>query len=187
MSEHVCPWWLGYWLASPLRKLYQHPERILSPYIRPGMTILDIGPAMGFFTLPLAKMVGDQGKVIAIDVQQKMLDALVKRAAKAGLGNRIQPKLCSSNLLELALFTGQIDFALAFAVLHEMPDAGRAMAEVFAALKPGGRLFIAEPRGHVNPVEFEQTIVQVAASGFTRESTPPVNGSHTALMLKPVG
>jgi hypothetical protein len=69
MAEHsVCPWWVGYLLASPLRKLWQEPARILTPFVRPGMTALGPGPGMGFFTLELARLAGPAGRVVAIDV-----------------------------------------------------------------------------------------------------------------------
>jgi len=55
MAGHkVCPWWLGYLLACPLRRLSQDPGRILAPYVRGGMAVLEPGPGMGFFTLKLA-------------------------------------------------------------------------------------------------------------------------------------
>ena len=64
MAEHVCPAWVGYFPASRLRTLLQNSYRILSAYIRPGMTVLDVGSARGFFSLPIAEMVGPQGKVV---------------------------------------------------------------------------------------------------------------------------
>ena len=62
MAQHrVCPWWVGYILASPVRKLWQNPARILGPFVQPGMTVLEPGPGMGFFTLELARLVGPKG------------------------------------------------------------------------------------------------------------------------------
>ncbi len=58
MPERVCPWWLGYFLASPIRRLWQNPAQILRPYVREGMTVLEPGPGMVFFTLELARLVG---------------------------------------------------------------------------------------------------------------------------------
>jgi SAM-dependent methyltransferase len=67
MSHRVCPWWLGYLLASPIRRLLQgDPEKILAPFVREGMTVLEPGPGMGFFTLPLARRVGPMGRVVAV-------------------------------------------------------------------------------------------------------------------------
>lgn len=73
MAKHVCPWWLGYWLVSPLRRLWEHPVRMLGPFVREGMLVLEPGCGMGFFTLDLARMVGPRGRVVAVDVQERML------------------------------------------------------------------------------------------------------------------
>ena len=73
MAERVCPLWVGYLLASPIRKLLQNPKKILSPYIEEDMKVLDIGCAMGFFSIPLARLIGSNGKVICVDMQKKMI------------------------------------------------------------------------------------------------------------------
>ena len=99
MSHRVCPWWLGYLLASPLRRLLQDPEEIVSPHVREGMTVLDIGCGMGFFSLPLAELVGETGKVVCIDLQGKMIEGLIKRAVKANLEKRIDARICRQNSL----------------------------------------------------------------------------------------
>ena len=97
MAERVCPVWVGYLLASPVRKLFQNPKKILAPYVEDGMKVLDVGCAMGFFSLPLARMIGSNGKVICVDVQEKMIKSLEKRAQKAGLANRIETRVCRHN------------------------------------------------------------------------------------------
>jgi len=76
-QKHVCPWWLCFTFDNPLRRLIHDPESILGSYVRYGDTVLDIGPGMGYFTIPLAGLVGPSGLVIAADVQQRMLDALL--------------------------------------------------------------------------------------------------------------
>lgn len=123
MAKRVCPFWIGYALASPLRKLYQDPFAILSPHVRPGMTVLDIGSAMGFFTIPLAELVGENGRVIAIDMQERMLDVLMDRADKSGVSKIIEVRACRENSLCIGDLIGAVDFALAFAVVHEVPEA----------------------------------------------------------------
>ena len=80
MSSHACPWWLGYLLASPVRRLFENPAARLAPYVREGMLVLEPGPGMGFFTLELARMVGETGRVVAVDLQEKMLAALRRPA-----------------------------------------------------------------------------------------------------------
>ena len=90
MAERVCPWWIGYLLASPLRRwISEKPEQLLAPFVRKGMTVVEPGPGMGFFTIPLARMIGPSGRVIAVDIQPKMLASLDRRATRAGMHDRI--------------------------------------------------------------------------------------------------
>lgn len=90
MKLHVCPWWLVYFHSSSLRKLVQNPYKILDDLVEPGQTVLDIGCGPGFFTVPMAEMVGENGRVIAADIQAKMLGFARRRAERAGLLSRIQ-------------------------------------------------------------------------------------------------
>ncbi len=117
MAHRVCPWWLGYLLASPLRRLLQDPGKILDPYVSEGMTVLELGPGMGFFTLELARRVGPQGRVIAVDVQPKMIEGLVRRAGKAGSDGWIETRLAKEDQLGINDLKAVVDFALAFPTL----------------------------------------------------------------------
>jgi hypothetical protein len=108
-QSHVCPWWLGYFLASPMRRIFQNPDEILSPYVRPGMTVLEPGPGMGFFTIPIARMVGENGCVHVVDVQREMLDGLERRVKKAGLSSRISPRLAKPDSMEISDLIGKKD------------------------------------------------------------------------------
>ncbi len=100
MEKRICPWYLGYVLASPLRRLFQKPEKILGPYVKPGMKILEVGPGMGFFSLPMARLVGGTGRIVCIDLQEKMLHHLRRRAVKANLQSRIETRLCTRIFIE---------------------------------------------------------------------------------------
>jgi ubiquinone/menaquinone biosynthesis C-methylase UbiE len=186
MAQSVCPWWLGYLLASPIRRLLQDPEKILMPYVKPNMVALDIGSAMGFFTLPLARMTSHGGRVIAVDLQEKMIASLRRRAEKAGLSAQIETRQCSETQLGIEDLAGQVDFALIFAVLHEMPDIPATLASVYRALKAGGQLLMAEPTGHVNGPQFEKTIAEAEACGFTVTASPKVRRSHARVLTKPL-
>ena len=88
-DHHVCPWWLAYTFDNPLRRLIHNPRKIFSDYVQEGMTVVDIGCGMGYFSLGLAELVGDEGQVISVDLQQEMLDITLKRATKKGLEHRI--------------------------------------------------------------------------------------------------
>ena len=168
-SHRICPWYLGYLLASPVRRLLENPERMLRPYVRPGMTVLEPGSGMGFFSLPLARLVGSDGHVVCVDLQPRMVDGLRRRARKAGVLDRIETAVCSPDDLGIGKWAGRIDLALVIHVIHEVPDADRFLRQIHAALRPGGTLVIIEPKGHVTLAQFEQTLVAAEAVGFTRD------------------
>ncbi|MGL5434731.1 MAG: class I SAM-dependent methyltransferase [Lachnospiraceae bacterium] len=182
MKHNVCPWYLGWFLASPIRTLMYNPAKIAAPYLKQGMTALDIGPGMGFFTLPMAKLVGPDGLVIAADIQPQMLKGLEKRARAKQLSDRIQTQLCSPESLNLTTYNGSIDFALLFAVVHELPDQQIAFREVCSALKPGGLVLFAEPDRHVSKETFDHSVTVAVAAGFTVKEYIPIRASHAALL-----
>ena len=182
MSKRVCPWWIGYLLLLPLRRLGQNPKKLLLPYVKEGMTVLEPGPGMGFFTIDLLQMVGPSGPVIAPDVQQGMLNRLKKRASTARLEERLDARLVSANSMNLNDVRGQVDFTLAFAVVHEFPSAEKFFAEVAAASRPGATLLLAEPTGHVKVDEFNNELRSAAAAGFIVVDRPKFARSHAALL-----
>lgn len=145
MAHRVCPWWLGYFLASPLRRLMLEPEKVVLPFVHEGMTVLEPGPGMGFFTVELARLVGPSGRVV--DIQPKMLTGLKRRVDKAALLNRVEARLVSPGSLGVTDLKGRVDFTLAFAVVHELPDAGRFFTEVAQPSKPGATLLLVETCG----------------------------------------
>ncbi len=181
---YVCPPWIGRILASPLRKFYQDPDRILTPYLNRGMTAMDVGCAMGFFSLPLARLVGPEGRVVCVDLQETMLEQLKKRARRTGLLPRLICIKADSDSLALASWEERIDIALAFAVMHEIPEQGEALREISAALKKGGRLLLAEPKGHVTLNYFSRTMGLARRQNLILEGNPDIRGSHTALLRK---
>jgi ubiquinone/menaquinone biosynthesis C-methylase UbiE len=185
-KPHVCPWWIGYFLLSPLRRILQDPDRILAPYVREGMTVLEIGPGMGFFSLPLARLVGRSGRIICVDVQERMLNKLRRRAQKSGLLDRITAILADGNSLHIEKYEGQIDFALAFAVVHEVSDQGRMIDEVYRSLKSESLLLVSEPKSHVTEEDFQATIESARARGFREEASLDIRKSYSVLLRKPL-
>ena len=146
------------------------------------MTVLEPGPGMGFFTLELARLVGGSGRVIAVDIQPRMLDGLRRRAAKAGVLDRLDARLAAPDSLGLADLAGVVDFTLAFAVVHELPAAAPFFREVAAASKPGARLLLAEPAGHVTASAFDVESRAALDAGFAPVDTPSLSRSHAALL-----
>jgi ubiquinone/menaquinone biosynthesis C-methylase UbiE len=177
----VCPWWLCYSFDNPLRRLFHDPEPLLVPYVKPGMTAVDVGCGMGYFTIPLARIAGPRGKVIAVDLQQRMLDALVRRAKKAGVADRVIPHRCQKESLGVE---GPADFALVFWMAHEVPDKPRFFREIFAFLTQGGRLLLVEPKYHVTLGSFERTLAVCREVGFSPVGEPAVALSRAVLLEK---
>jgi len=183
-DNHVCPVWVGYLLASPVRRLLQNPEKVLGPYVKEGMTAMDFGCAMGFFSLPMAKLVGKEGKVICVDIQERMFTRLEKRAEKAGLYTRIKPLVLHPDMREMDDLKEQVDFALAFYVIHEVPDQAAVLAGLHNTLRPGGILLVAEPKGHVSKQAFQDTLDLARKAGLSVTARPAVRRSHTAVLKK---
>jgi len=148
------------------------------------MKVLDIGCAMGFFSLPLAQMVGSSGKVICVDVQEKMIKSLEKRAQNARLSNRVETRTCNHNSLGLDDLKEEIDFVLAFAIVHEVPDASSLFSDVYEVLKPTGRFLVAEPKGHISEKDFEITVSVAEQNGFEVIDSPEIGRSRAVLLEK---
>jgi ubiquinone/menaquinone biosynthesis C-methylase UbiE len=134
---------------------------------------------MGYFSIPLARMVGDGGRVIAADVQAPMLAALRKRARKAGLEARIVPHLCEAEKIGVR---EPIDFALAFWMVHEVPNQIKFFHEIRSLLKPEGKLLLAEPTLHVTRAMFEKTLKRAGEAGFAVTGNPGILMSRTAVL-----
>jgi 2-polyprenyl-3-methyl-5-hydroxy-6-metoxy-1,4-benzoquinol methylase len=181
MAEHVCPWWGGYFIDNSLRRLLHNPEKLLGPHVEPGMTVMDVGCGMGFFSIAMARMVGENGTVIAVDFQQQMLDVLRRRAAKAGVVDRIRFHKCEQDSLGIDV---QADFALAFMMVHEVPDPRRLLAEIYGCLNPGGKLLVAEPKIHVRGPAFRQTMAAAEDVGFRVAQEPPVRWCRAVVFGK---
>jgi SAM-dependent methyltransferase len=184
LGKRICPWWLGYVLASPVRRLLQNPATIVEPYIRQGMTVLEPGPGMGFFTLELARRVGPTGHVVAVDVQPRMIAGLKRRLARARLLERVDARVATADSLGLADLRGTVDFALAMAVVHETPGPCWFFGQIAETLKPGGIVLLAEPSGHVKEADFKAEVDAAANVGLFLTEHPPVPRSQTALLKK---
>jgi ubiquinone/menaquinone biosynthesis C-methylase UbiE len=180
-NKHVCPWWLCFTFDNIFRKLIHDPYKILSPYIKAGDTVLDVGPGMGYFTIPLAKMAGVNGRVIAADIQEHMLLALKKRAERAGVDKRVIVHLSSSDSLGIK---EQVNFILAFWMVHEVPDKQRFLSELFSVLKDNGTFLLVEPVIHVPKANFAETVNLAVQAGFTICAQPEIFLSRAVLLVK---
>ena len=177
-NAHVCPWWLAYTFDNPLRKLFHKPGKMLSPYVKEGMRVMDVGCGMGFFSIGMAKMVGDKGKVIAVDLQQKMLDIMLKRAKHAGVADRISPHFCKPYKIGVS---EKVDFILAFWMVHEVGDQKNFFTELGSNLTAGGKILMAEPKMHVSAEDIAKTIEIAQSTGLRLLEQPAIRFSRSAL------
>jgi ubiquinone/menaquinone biosynthesis C-methylase UbiE len=175
---HVCHAQHSGWLTSSVRRLFNNPRRILRGLAGPGDTVVDLGCGPGFFTLFLAEMVGESGHVVAVDIQEEMLARLRVRAEKANLSSRIQPHLAGVDSIGL---TGPADFALAFWMVHEVPDRDNFLREVAEIVRQGGRFLLVEPRAHVSKSAFADTLEAAKQAGFVPIAAPRVGLSRATV------
>ena len=177
-NSHVCPWWLCFTFDNPMRKIIHDPVKILSPYVHKGNTAIDIGPGMGYFTIPLAEIVGSTGSVIAIDIQQKMLSALMARAQKKVVSDRIKTHLAGPDSIG---FDQKADFILAFWMMHEVPDQKTFLSEIRNLMKPAGLFLLVEPVIHVSKKNFARAIETAKELGFVIKESPKIRMSQSVL------
>jgi ubiquinone/menaquinone biosynthesis C-methylase UbiE len=186
MAHRVCPWWLGYLLISPIRRWMQNPAEIVGPYVTDGMTVLEPGPGMGFFTLELARRVGPRGKVIAVDVQPRMIAKLKSRLQKARLSDRVDARLAKKESIRLEDLAGKVDFTLAMSVVHETPNPSNLFQEIAAATKSGGTVLFVEPSGHVKEETFAEELKAAMRAGLTPTERPKLKHSQAAVLRKAI-
>lgn len=180
-SKRVCPWQHAWGLDNWVRRLIQNPHKILSGYIREGETVLDLGCGPGVFSMAMAELVGEKGRVISVDIQDEMLQMLKQKSEQMGLESRIQTHKSQPDKIGVS---EKVDFALAFYMIHEVPDKEHFLNEVVTILKPGGRLLIVEPKIHVSKSSFEETIRMARSAGLRPVSRPSVFFSRTVLLQR---
>jgi ubiquinone/menaquinone biosynthesis C-methylase UbiE len=177
-KTHTCPWWLGIFLANPLRKLIENPADLVLPLVKPGDCVLELGPAMGFFSLPVASSVGPDGKLVCVELQSSMLASLRKRLRKRGLMERCELRQCSSDDLGVSDLDGKVALALAIHVVHETARPTETIEALARTLKPGGRILLIEPVGHCSAALFKEEVTALQKCGLRKLDHPvaKVNG-----------
>jgi len=175
MIEPPCPAWLSFTLTNVFRRIIHNPVRILGPFLREGDTAIDIGCGPGFFTVPMARLVGERGLVVAVDVQAKMLDLTRRRAERAGVADRVRLHLAGRSRLALDV---RADFALAFWMAHEVEGLEDFFREIRTALEPDGALLLVEPKVHVSDRRYAEIVAAAESAGFEPRETAPVRLSR---------
>ena len=160
-----CPAALSWLVDNPLRRRYMRPvlDRI---GIRPGERVLELGPGPGAFTVDAALRAGSEGRLAAVDIQPKMIAQVEQRVRESGLTN-VEARVASAHALPLD--DDSVDRAFLVTVLPEIPDPGRALAELHRVLRPGGVLSITEEFSDPDYLFLSETIRLVEAAGFRLE------------------
>ena len=180
-NHRVCPVARAGSLDNKIRRWLQNPQKILRPYIEKGMTVLDIGCGPGFFSIDMAHLVGDSGRVIASDLQEGMLQKLITKIQGTELEERFTLHKCKENKIGIS---ENVDFVLVFYMFHEVPNQGDFLNEIGSILKPNGQVLIVEPPFHVSKSAFEEIIRKARNAGFELVERPKVFLSKTAVLRK---
>ena len=141
-KNRVCPVERAGSLDNRIRRWLQNPQKILGPYIEEGMTVLDIGCGPGIFSIEMAQMVGNSGRVIASGLHEGMLEKLRDKIKGTELEKCITLHKCQENKIGVS---DEIDFVLLFYTVHEVPNKEALFSEITTMLKPNGRVLIVEP------------------------------------------
>lgn len=129
-------------IDHPLRRKFQPPLGTAVRHgIEPGMTVLEVGPGSGTYTVGAAKRVGDEGKIVTIDIEPKMVERVRRKAQAEGVGN-IEARV--ADVYDLPFDDESFDAIYLIAVIGEIPEPGRAMKEFYRVLSPMGTLAFSE-------------------------------------------
>ena len=181
-KNRVCPVELANSLDNKIRQYLQNPQKILKPFVNEGMKVLDIGCGPGFFSIELAKLVGNSGKVFAVDLQEGMLQKIRNKIKGTNLEERIN--LVKS---ERDKFTvpEKVDFILAFYMVHEVPDKNNLFEALINILDEKGQFLLVEPKlFHVSQKEFNTTLQIAENAGFKISKGPKLLFSFSAVLNK---
>jgi ubiquinone/menaquinone biosynthesis C-methylase UbiE len=178
IDGRVCPSWFSFSLNNYFRKIIHDPFKILGGYIKKGDTVIDVGCGPGYFSIPSAKMAGNKGKVICVDIQEKMLEKLKANAVKSNVIRNIKVHRCKPESLGLK---EKGDFVLTFWMVHEVPDLGRFFTDIKKLMKKSSLYFLVEPKIHVTKKRFNEIVSAAGKCGFKVKAQPKVSLSRSAL------
>ncbi len=178
--NRVCPVELASSLDSKIRRWLQNPRKILSPYVKQGMKVLDVGCGPGFFSIEMAQLVGPEGQIIAADFQEGMLQKLAGKITGTALESRIKLVQCGKNTVNVS---ERVDFILAFYMVHEVPDKASFFRQLKAVLNTHGICLLVEPKlFHVSGRDFASTTRIAESAGFRITQGPRLLFSWSAVL-----
>ena len=171
-NPSACPYALRFFVELP------HPfitrtrlREILAP--RPGERVLEVGPGTGYYALHAARWLEPRGTLAILDLQQEMLDHVMRRARKRGLTNIVPTR---GDAQQLPYPDRTFDAAYLAVVLGEIPNQEQALGELRRVLKPGGRLVVGEvfPDFHMVPFGALRERAEEASLSFERRLGGPL-------------
>jgi ubiquinone/menaquinone biosynthesis C-methylase UbiE len=186
MFRFPAPAYIGRLLDSGYRRRIQPPEQLIERSgVKKGMQVLDLGCGSGAFTPFIARMVGEKGKVYALDIQADMLKQLERKLARPENKDIKNIKLIEGNAYELPFDNGSIDLVNMVTVLQEIPDRNRALQEVKRVLKPGGLFAVTELFPDPDYPWRSTTIKLGEAAGFVVDKVSGNFFNYTVRFKKP--
>ncbi len=168
-AHHVCPVSRADSLDTKWRRWFQNPKKILAPYVKEGMRVMDVGCGPGFFTIDMAEMVGESGRVIACDLQEGMLDKVRDKIKDTPFESRITLHRCEADRIGA---DEKVDFVLLMWMVHEVPNSPAFFGELESMLLPGGRILIVEPPFHVSKKAFAKMMDDIRQAGLEIVARP---------------
>lgn len=178
---HVCSHRHVWTFDNFLRPIIHNPAKIFAPFIKAGMRVMDVGCGAGFATIGIARLVGDEGKVVAVDVQPEMLAKVARRVKRAGLDQRVEISQSASDRLQVE---GRFDFVNAFYMVHEVPDTAAFFKQIHARLHPQSQFLVVEPIFHVSRGKFKKMIQVAENNGFIKSGAPAIRASRAVVLTK---
>lgn len=175
----TCPVELAGSLDNSIRRFLQKPQKLLAPYIKKGMTVLDLGCGPGFFTVEIAALLQGSGKVIAADLQQGMLEKVSEKIRGTEIEQRIELHKCENTKIGI---TEKVDFIMAIYMVHEVPNQKVLFEELKSILVEGGKIYIIEPKFHVSNKNFDNMIGILEKQGYKVIDKPKVFFSRAVVL-----
>ena len=180
------PAFIGWFLDSDFRRWVQPPDKIIERSgIKPGMIVIDLGCGSGAFTTFVARVVGEQGRVYAVDIQPAMLQQLERKLFKPENQDITNIELKEASAYKLPFADESIDLVYLVTVLMEIPDRGRALQEIRRVLKPGGTLAVTEFLPDPD-YPWRSTVIKICQrEGFALDASPGNLWNYTVRFKKP--
>jgi len=180
------------WLERPERENEENPTKCIeSLELKEGDVVADLGAGSGYYAFRMASKVGEKGKILAVDIEDKMLAEIRKRCEKEKVKN-VEPVKCTET--DPKLPEAGVDLVLMVDVYHELAFPYEVMMAVRKALKPGGRVVLVEfrkedpkvPIKEVHKMSEEQIKKEMAVVGLTHLKTVGIlPWQHIAMFTKP--